>query len=97
MMTTLDIDDGLLIKAKQLAAEKHATLTSIVEQALRTLFAPEQTHPKQRYMPRRSWKARSTEWVNRGETNRTPKNGRYPLRCGKRGSSSILLPITVSD
>ena len=35
MKTTLNLDDQLLLEAKRLAAERGATLTSIVESALR--------------------------------------------------------------
>jgi hypothetical protein len=39
MRTTLDIDDDLLRRAKQLAARTHRTLTSIVEDALREVLS----------------------------------------------------------
>jgi hypothetical protein len=32
--TTLDIDDGLLVKAKFLAAKEHSSLTRLIEQGL---------------------------------------------------------------
>ena len=35
METTLDTDDSLLAQAKQVAAESHGTLTSVVQEALR--------------------------------------------------------------
>jgi hypothetical protein len=35
MKTTVDINDALLLQAKQLAAERHQTLKSILEAALR--------------------------------------------------------------
>lgn len=34
MRTTLDIDDGLLIQAKQFAAGKHISLTRLIEEGL---------------------------------------------------------------
>lgn len=34
MRTTLDIDDGLLTKAKSLAAREHTSLTRLIEQGL---------------------------------------------------------------
>lgn len=34
MRTTLDIDDGLLTKAKSLAAKEHTSLTRLIEQGL---------------------------------------------------------------
>ena len=34
MRTTLDIDDGLLTKAKTLAAKEHTSLTRLIEQGL---------------------------------------------------------------
>jgi len=34
MRTTLDIDDGLLTKAKSLAAKGHTSLTRLIEQGL---------------------------------------------------------------
>ena len=34
MRTTLDIDDGLLAKAKSLAAREHTNLTRLIEQGL---------------------------------------------------------------
>lgn len=34
MRTTLDIDDGLLIQAKQFAAGKHTSLTRLIEEGL---------------------------------------------------------------
>lgn len=34
MRTTLDIDDGLLTQAKQLAAAKHTSLTRLIEEGL---------------------------------------------------------------
>lgn len=40
MKTTLNLDDEILIRAKQLAAERHMTLTSFVENALREALAP---------------------------------------------------------
>lgn len=40
MRTTLDLQDQLLIRAKQRAAETHRTLTAVVEDALRMALAP---------------------------------------------------------
>lgn len=37
MKTTLDIDDRLLREAKKLAAERGVTLTSVVEEGLRSV------------------------------------------------------------
>ncbi len=34
MRTTLDIDDGLMIQAKSLAAKEHTSLTRLIEQGL---------------------------------------------------------------
>jgi Family of unknown function (DUF6364) len=44
MKTTLNIDDGLLRKAKRTAAERGVTLTSIVEDALRSALG-KRSHP----------------------------------------------------
>jgi hypothetical protein len=41
MKTTIDIADPLLRRAKQLAARKHTTLKSIVEEALRRTLQEE--------------------------------------------------------
>jgi len=38
MKTTVDINDALLVQAKQLAAERHQTLKSILEAALRNFL-----------------------------------------------------------
>jgi predicted transcriptional regulator len=40
MRTTLDLDEALLRRAKRLAAERHTTLTRIVEEALAAALAP---------------------------------------------------------
>lgn len=48
MKTTLNIDDGLLRKAKKAAAERGVTLTSIVEDALRSALARKPSPPKDR-------------------------------------------------
>lgn len=40
MRTTLDLDDGLLRRAKRRAADEGSTLTTIVEYALRQYLAP---------------------------------------------------------
>jgi hypothetical protein len=34
MRTTLDIDDGLLVRAKSLAAKEHTSLTRLIEEGL---------------------------------------------------------------
>jgi hypothetical protein len=39
MRTTLNLDDQLLIEAKQIAARTHRTLTSVIEDALRESLA----------------------------------------------------------
>jgi hypothetical protein len=36
MRTTLDIDDNLLVRAKQRAAEPETTLTRLIEESLRS-------------------------------------------------------------
>jgi len=41
MKTTLDLEDGLLLQAKRLAAQKGKTLTAFVEEALRARILPE--------------------------------------------------------
>lgn len=38
LKTTLNLDDGLLREAKKLAAERGATLTSVIEEAVRALL-----------------------------------------------------------
>lgn len=40
MRTTLILDDILVMKAKQLAAQDHRTLSEVVNQALRDLVTP---------------------------------------------------------
>lgn len=40
MRTTLDLDDALLTKARERAAERGTTLTAIVEEALAAALAP---------------------------------------------------------
>ncbi len=42
MKTTIEISDALLIQAKQLAAERGATLRSLIEQGLRQVVAEKQ-------------------------------------------------------
>ncbi len=39
MRTTVDLPDHLLIEAKKLAAERHSSLTRIVEESLRSFLA----------------------------------------------------------
>jgi hypothetical protein len=39
MRTTIRLDDHLLAQAKRLAAERHKTLTSLIEDALRQVLA----------------------------------------------------------
>lgn len=43
MRTTLDIDDGLLIQAKQFAAAKHTSLTRLIEEGLSLRLQAAQT------------------------------------------------------
>lgn len=45
MRTTLDINDALLIAAKQRAARQNQTLTALVEEALRKLLNPSRAQP----------------------------------------------------
>lgn len=40
MRTTLDLDDGLIRKAKRRAADEGTTLTAVIEDALRQHLAP---------------------------------------------------------
>jgi chemotaxis methyl-accepting protein methylase len=44
MRTTIDIDEHLLLYAKQKAAENHGTLKNIMEDALREYFSRHATH-----------------------------------------------------
>lgn len=48
MRTTLDIDDGLLTRAKSLAAQEHTSLTRLIEQGLVLRLRPQQAPAKQR-------------------------------------------------
>ena len=48
MRTTLDIDDGLLSKAKSLAAKEHTSLTSMIEQGLALRLRPRKSTAKQK-------------------------------------------------
>ena len=50
MRTTLDIDDGLLTKAKSLAAKEHTSLTRLIEQGL-ALRLRAQVTPPSRHRP----------------------------------------------
>lgn len=50
MRTTLDIDDGLLTKAKLLAAKEHTSLTRLIEQGL-SLRLRAQVSPANRLRP----------------------------------------------
>lgn len=50
MRTTLDIDDGLLTKAKSLAAKEHTSLTRLIEQGL-ALRLRAQVTPASRHRP----------------------------------------------
>lgn len=43
MRTTLDIDDGLLTRAKYLAAKEHTSLTCLIEQGLALRLRPQST------------------------------------------------------
>ena len=45
MRTTLDIDDGLLTKAKSLAAKEHTSLTCLIEQGLALRLRAQATLP----------------------------------------------------
>ena len=45
MRTTLDIDDGLLTKAKSLAAKEHTSLTRLIEQGLALRLRAQETPP----------------------------------------------------
>lgn len=45
MRTTLDIDDGLLTKAKSLAAKEHTSLTRLIEQGLALRLRAQVTPP----------------------------------------------------
>lgn len=45
MKTTIDIADGLLARAKRLAARRHTTLKTIVEEALREALRRQATPP----------------------------------------------------
>jgi hypothetical protein len=45
MRTTLDIDDVVLRRTKQLAASQGRTLTSVIEEALRTMLTTADTTP----------------------------------------------------
>lgn len=47
MRTTLDLDDGLLAKAKSQAAKEHTTLTRLIEQGLALRLHPRKTAAKQ--------------------------------------------------
>lgn len=48
MRTTLDLDDGLLAKAKSQAAKEHTTLTRLIEQGLALRLQPRKTAEKRR-------------------------------------------------
>lgn len=47
MRTTLDIDDGLLIEAKSLAAKEHTSLTRLIEQGLALRLRAQVAPPSQ--------------------------------------------------
>jgi hypothetical protein len=47
MRTTLDLEDGLLRRARRKAAEEGRTLTAVIEDALRALLGrPARPHPR---------------------------------------------------
>jgi hypothetical protein len=48
MRTTLDLDDGLLAKAKSLAAKERTSLTSLIEQGLALRLRPQKAAAKQK-------------------------------------------------
>jgi hypothetical protein len=48
MRTTLDIDDGLLAKAKSQAAKEHTSLTQMIEQGLALRLRPRKSTAKQK-------------------------------------------------
>ena len=48
MRTTLDIDDGLLAKAKSQAAKEHTSLTRMIEQGLALRLCPRKSTVKQK-------------------------------------------------
>jgi hypothetical protein len=51
--TTVRLPEDLLVRAKQKAAAEHRTLTSLIEEGLRTILAvPRQTKRARRLLPR---------------------------------------------
>lgn len=46
MRTTLDLDDHLLLRARQRAVERGTSLTAVIEQALAAYLAPTATPPE---------------------------------------------------
>jgi len=53
MRTTLDLEDQLLSQARRRAAERNATLTSVVEEALRQYLTAGSKRPASRSLARR--------------------------------------------
>lgn len=51
MRTTLDLDDGLLAKAKSQAAKEHTSLTRLIEQGLALRLRTKKTRQKQSALP----------------------------------------------
>lgn len=51
MRTTLDIDDGLLAKAKSQAAKEHTSLTRLIEQGLALRLRTKKSRQKHSTLP----------------------------------------------
>ncbi|MBI4884633.1 MAG: CopG family transcriptional regulator [Actinobacteria bacterium] len=51
MRTTLDLADGLVEAAKRRAAAEHRTLTSLIEEGLRSVLARDQDPPRSKPLP----------------------------------------------
>jgi len=48
MRTTIRLDDALLEQAKRAAANRHETLTSLIEQGLRLILAQSPSQPRRK-------------------------------------------------
>ena len=48
MRTTIDLDDALLAKVKQVAARNHTSMASVIEDAVRQAFATKKTSSRKK-------------------------------------------------